>query len=71
MKNLDQQQQDINELIHLLALDGYTQNDICLIIQTMRNWAFLKAGHQINDALCRGDVMVDHVKHFEKQMKID
>ena len=69
--NIDKQQQDINELIHLLALDGYNQKDICLLIQTIRRWAFLKDGQRINDALCRGSVMIDHVQHFENQMKID
>ena len=71
MKKIDQQQQDINELIHLLALDGFDSNDIGLIINTVRNWTFLKDEQRLRDALVRGSVMIDHVQHFEKQMKID
>ena len=71
MKKIDQQQQDINTLIHLLALDGYRMTDICLIIQTIRSWCFLKDGDRINDALCRGSVMIEHVQHFANQMRIE
>ena len=71
MKNIDRQQQDINDLIHQLALDGFDSNDIGLIINTVRTWTFLKDEQRIRDALVRGSVMVDAIQHFENQLKVD
>ena len=66
----DKQERMICELITRLASDGFDQNEIEKIIKTMRTWTFLKYADDINDALCRGVVMVAHVNTFRNAMMI-
>ena len=64
----EKQERMICELITRLASGGFDQYEIELIIKTMRTWTFLKDGDEINAALCRGSVMVDHIVAFRNAM---
>ena len=66
----DNQERNICDLINKLAMYGFDQNEVELILKVMRSWAFLKDGDEINAALCRGSVMVDHANAFRNAMKI-
>lgn len=66
---LDNKERNISELIHKLSQNGFDQNEIELIIKVMRTWALLKDTKEINDALTRGLVMVDHFVAFRNAMK--